>query len=269
MADPDLERVVDREALDLYLQHQYVPSPWTILEGVAKLPPASVLTWDGGEPHIERYWSPSYEPKDTRPHEELVEEGLSLIREAVRLRLRSDVPVGVFLSGGMDSSVVTALMAEQSVEPVRTFSIGFEDQSYDELGYARAVAERYGTVHSEEIVSLDAIELLPHLAEHYDEPFADSSAVPTFRVVAARRPTPQGRPDRRRRRRDLRRLLALPGQRDLRDARPGADAPAHRRGPSRPGRHPSRSDRSPARRGGCASPKACSGTPRTSGTSPR
>ena len=83
----------------------------------------------------------------------------------------------------MDSSVVTALMAEQSVEPVRTFSIGFEDQSYDELGYARAVAERYGTVHSEEIVSLDAIELLPHLAEHYDEPFADSSAVPTFRVA--------------------------------------------------------------------------------------
>ena len=183
MADPDLERVVDREALDLYLQHQYVPSPWTILEGVNKLPPASVLTWDGGEPHIERYWSPSYEPKDTRPHEELVDEGLSLIREAVRLRLRSDVPVGVFLSGGMDSSVVTALMAEQSVEPVRTFSIGFEDQSYDELGYARAVAERYGTVHSEEIVSLDAIELLPHLAEHYDEPFADSSAVPTFRVA--------------------------------------------------------------------------------------
>ena len=188
MQDPDLERVIDREALDLFLQHQYVPSPWTILKGVSKLPPASVLTWDGGEPHIERYWSPSYEPKDVRPHEELVEEGLSLIREAVRLRLRSDVPVGVFLSGGMDSSVVTALMAEQSVEPVRTFSIGFEDQSFDELGYARAVADRYGTVHSEEIVSLDAIELLPHLAEHYDEPFADSSAVPTFRVsqLAAR-----------------------------------------------------------------------------------
>ena len=183
MQDPDLERVVDREALELFLQHQYVPSPWTILKGVAKLPPASVLTWDGGEPHIERYWSPSYEPKDGRPHEELVEEGLTLIREAVRLRLRSDVPVGVFLSGGMDSSVVTALMAEQSVEPVRTFSIGFEDQSYDELGYARAVANRYGTIHSEEIVSLDAIELLPHLAEHYDEPFADSSAVPTFRVA--------------------------------------------------------------------------------------
>ncbi len=183
LEDPTLERIVDREALDLYLQYQYVPSPWTILKGVSKLPPASVLTWDGGEPTIERYWSPSYEPKVQRTWDEDVDEGLSLIREAVRLRLRSDVPVGVFLSGGMDSSVVTALMAEQSAEPVRTFSIGFEEQSYDELGYARAVARRYGTVHSEEVVSLDAIALLPELADHYDEPFADSSAVPTFRVA--------------------------------------------------------------------------------------
>jgi asparagine synthase (glutamine-hydrolysing) len=111
-----------------------------------------------------------------------VEEGLSIIREAVRLRLRSDVPVGVFLSGGMDSSVVTALMAEESTQPLRTFSIGFENEAFDELRYARAVAERYGTVHTEEIVRLDAIALLPELADHYDEPFADSSAVPTFRV---------------------------------------------------------------------------------------
>jgi asparagine synthase (glutamine-hydrolysing) len=182
MEDPDVEREVDRQALDLYLQHLYVPSPWTILKGVSKLPPAHVLTWDGEDPHVERYWSPAYEPKVRRdPHED-VEEGMGLIREAVRLRLRSDVPVGVFLSGGMDSSVVTALMAEQSAQPVRTYSIGFEEQSYDELAYARAVATQFGTVHSEEIVRLDAIELLPHLADHYDEPFADSSAVPTFRV---------------------------------------------------------------------------------------
>jgi asparagine synthase (glutamine-hydrolysing) len=182
LADPTVERVVDREALDLYLQHQYVPSPWTILKGVAKLPPASVLTWDGGEPTIERYWLPSYEPKTERPYEDDVDEGMAIVREAVRLRLRSDVPVGVFLSGGMDSSVVTALMADQSADPVRTFSIGFENQTYDELEYARAVAQQFGTVHSEEIVRLDAIELLPHLADHFDEPFADSSAVPTFRV---------------------------------------------------------------------------------------
>ena len=100
---------------------------WTILEGVNKLPPASVLIWDGGEPHIERYWSPSYEPKAHASARGASTKGCRLLREAVRLRLRSDVPVGVFLSGGMDSSVVTALMAEQSAEPVRTFSIGFED----------------------------------------------------------------------------------------------------------------------------------------------
>jgi asparagine synthase (glutamine-hydrolysing) len=182
LADPSVDRVVDREALDLYLQHQYVPSPWTILKGVAKLPPASVLTWDGGEPTIERYWLPSYEPKTSQSLEDDVDEGMAIVREAVRLRLRSDVPVGVFLSGGMDSSVVTALMADLSADPVRTFSIGFENQTFDELAYARAVAERFGTVHSEEIVRLDAIALLPDLADHFDEPFADSSAVPTFRV---------------------------------------------------------------------------------------
>jgi asparagine synthase (glutamine-hydrolysing) len=188
LQDPDVERVVDRDALALYLQHLYVPSPWTILQGVAKLPPASTLVWDGDQPTIERYWSPDYEPKTRRDLREDVDEGLAIIREAVRIRLRSDVPVGVFLSGGMDSSVVTALMAEESSQPVRTFSIGFENQEYDELPYARAVAGRYGTVHTEEIVRLDAIELLPELADHYDEPFADSSAVPTFRVsqLAAR-----------------------------------------------------------------------------------
>lgn len=182
LQDPEVERLVDREALNLYLQYQYVPAPWTILQGVAKLPPACTLIWDGDEPTIERYWTPSYEPKTRRDFQEDVEEGLAIIREAVRLRLRSDVPVGVFLSGGMDSSVVTALMAEESSQPVRTFSIGFENETYDELRYARAVADRYGTVHTEEIVRLDAIALLPDLADHFDEPFADSSAVPTFRV---------------------------------------------------------------------------------------
>lgn len=182
LQDPEVERVVDREALDLYLQHEYVPAPWTILRGVAKLPPASTLVWGGDAPTIEHYWTPAYGPKTHRDFQDDVEEGLAIIREAVRLRLRSDVPVGVFLSGGMDSSVVTALMAEESSQPVRTFSIGFENEAYDELRYARAVADRYGTVHTEEIVRLDAIELLPDLAEHYDEPFADSSAVPTFRV---------------------------------------------------------------------------------------
>jgi asparagine synthase (glutamine-hydrolysing) len=120
----DVERRIDHEALDLYLQHLYVPAPRSILQGVSKLPPASTLVWDGGEPTITRYWSPAYEPKRQRTFEEDVDEGMAIIREAVRLRLRSDVPVGVFLSGGMDSSVVTALMAQESMQPV----IGGEDQ---------------------------------------------------------------------------------------------------------------------------------------------
>lgn len=182
LEDPEVERRVDREALSLYLQYQYVPAPLTILSGVSKLQPATVLTWDGGQPQVERYWVPEYDPKTRQDFRDDVADGLAIIREAVRLRLRSDVPVGVFLSGGMDSSVVTALMAEASEEPVRTFSIGFEEQAYNELPYARTIAQRYGTVHTEEIVRLDAIALLPDLADHFDEPFADSSAVATYRV---------------------------------------------------------------------------------------
>lgn len=183
LEDPDAGRVVDRDALALYLHYQYVPAPWSILQGVAQLPAASILVWDGGEPTVSRYWEPIYEPKAPRDIRDDEDEGLSLIREAVRLRLRSDVPVGVFLSGGMDSSVVTALMAEASAEPVRTFSIGFENQAFDELPYARAVAQRYGTIHTEEVISLDALDLLPTLADHFDEPFGDPSAIPTFRVA--------------------------------------------------------------------------------------
>ena len=183
LQDPSVERTIDRDALGFYFQYQYVPAPHTILQGVAKLPPASVLTWDGGAPRIDRYWAPAYGPKTHQSPQEDVEEGLSLIREAVRLRLRSDVPVGVFLSGGMDSSVVTALMAEQSAEPVRTFSIGFDDRAFDELPYARRVADRFSTIHTEEVVRLDAVELLPDLARHFDEPFGDPSAIPTFRVA--------------------------------------------------------------------------------------
>ncbi len=182
LEDPGVERNIDREALGLYLQYQYVPAPRTILRGVSKLPPASVLTWDGGDPMIERYWTPEYAPKTDRTLGDDVAAGLSLLREAVRLRLRSDVPVGVFLSGGMDSSVVTALAAEASSTPIRTFSLGFEEQGYDELPYARAIAQRYGTVHTEDVVRLDALSLLPELADHFDEPHGDSSAIPTFRV---------------------------------------------------------------------------------------
>jgi asparagine synthase (glutamine-hydrolysing) len=183
LADPTMPREIDREALALYLQYQYIPAPRTIFKGTYKLPPASVLVWEGGEPRISRYWSPSYEPKQRRTLQEDVKECLRLLRESVRLRLRSDVPVGVFLSGGMDSSVVTALMVEASDRPVRTFSIGFAEDDYNELPYARAVASQLGTDHTDDIVTLDAVELLPKLAYHYDEPFGDPSAMPTFRVA--------------------------------------------------------------------------------------
>jgi asparagine synthase (glutamine-hydrolysing) len=183
LADPSLERTVDQEALAIYLGYQYVPAPRSILEGVQKLEPASVLTWDGGEPRIERYWSPVYEPKVERTLEEDREACLATLREAVRVRLRSDVPVGCFLSGGMDSSVVTGLMAELSAAPVRTFSIGFDVAQYDESAYAAAVARHFATDHTAETVTLDAVALLPQLAFTFDEPFGDSSAIPTLRVA--------------------------------------------------------------------------------------
>jgi asparagine synthase (glutamine-hydrolysing) len=183
LADPSLDRSIDRDALGLYLGYQYIPSPKSILAGVHKLPPASVLVWDGGQPRIERYWEPSFEPKVRRTVEEDRDECLDRLREAVRIRLRSDVPVGSFLSGGMDSSVVTGLMAQLSSEPVRTFTIGFDVARYDERPYADAVARHFSTRHTSEVVSLDALDLLPQLANAFDEPFGDASAVPTLRVA--------------------------------------------------------------------------------------
>ncbi|MBA2373565.1 MAG: asparagine synthase (glutamine-hydrolyzing) [Chloroflexi bacterium] len=188
LQDSSLERTLDRRSLAQYLQYGYVPAPRSILVGVEKLPPASTLVWDGGVPRVERYWDLAYEPKTHRSLVGDCEALLEVLRESVRLRLRSDVPLGVFLSGGMDSSTVVALMAEHSPTPVKTYSIGFEEPAYDELRYARAVANYFGTSHTDEVVKLDAIALLPDLADHYDEPFADSSAIPTFRVsqLAAR-----------------------------------------------------------------------------------
>ena len=188
MLDPTFERAIDQSALERYFTYQYVPAPLTILRGAQKLPPGSILVWDGAEPKVSRYWDLPYGPKLRMSREDERAACLELMRESVRLRMRSDVPIGLFLSGGMDSSVVLALMAELSSQPVRTYTIGFDDPAYNEAGYARAVAKRYGTDHTEEIVPLDAIGMLPRIVEHFDEPFGDSSAIPTFRVseLAAR-----------------------------------------------------------------------------------
>jgi asparagine synthase (glutamine-hydrolysing) len=180
LADPRFEARPDPAALSAYLTYQYVPSPMSAFAGVRKLPPAHSLVVQNGAVTIERYWKLSYARKRTLTENEACEELLARLREAVRLRLISDVPLGAFLSGGIDSSAIVALMAELSGAPVKTFSIGFEEDGFDELPHARVIAQRYGTEHHEFIVRPDAAEIFPKLVWHYNEPFADSSAIPTY-----------------------------------------------------------------------------------------
>jgi len=167
-------------AISHYLSYQFVPSPLSAFEGVEKLPPAHYLLVRNGQVSIERYWTLSYEPKRRLSESDACEELLARLKEAVRVRLISDVPLGAFLSGGVDSSVVVALMAELSPGAVKTFSIGFDEDEYNELPYARAVATRYATDHHEFIVRPNAVEIFDKLVWHYNEPYADESAIPTY-----------------------------------------------------------------------------------------
>jgi len=180
LADPSFEARPNLEALAAYLAYQYVPSPLSAFEGVRKLPPAHYLLVEDGSVTIERYWRLSYAAKLRVSEREAEEALLERLREAVRIRLISDVPLGAFLSGGIDSSAVVALMAEATNAPVKTFSIGFEEKEYNELPYARLVARKYGTEHHEFVVRPDASAIFPRLVWHYNEPFADSSAIPTY-----------------------------------------------------------------------------------------
>ncbi|PYM80410.1 MAG: asparagine synthase (glutamine-hydrolyzing), partial [Candidatus Rokuibacteriota bacterium] len=175
----DLPRTLDPEAIDLYLTHSYIPSPLTILAGVRKLPPAHTLIVEGGAVRLERYWTPPTATVATT-ETEAAERLTRALEEAVRLRLIADVPLGCFLSGGVDSSIVVALMSRLSDKPVRTFSIGFDREPYSELPYARRVAELFKTEHEEFVVKPDAAGVLPDLAEHFGEPFGDSSALPVW-----------------------------------------------------------------------------------------
>jgi asparagine synthase (glutamine-hydrolysing) len=187
LAAGDVPREVDPQAIDAYLSYGYVPAPYTAFKGVYKLPPAHYLTLDlkqtGIEKRIERYWSLDYEPKLRIGEDEACEILREKMTEAVRLRMISDVPLGAFLSGGVDSSVVVGLMAKLSGAKVKTFSIGFNEAAYDETTHARRIAERWGTEHHEFIVKPDALSILPKLVRHYGEPYADSSAIPTFYVA--------------------------------------------------------------------------------------
>lgn len=200
LVHPDIKREIDLRALDAYLTFGYVPDPLSILRGVAKLPPASHLTWTAdGEVRIERYWDFDFNKNDddaarhdahngsganNRERDEsfYVAEVRRLLDEAVRVRLVSEVPLGAFLSGGVDSSVVVGLMARHMSAPVKTFSIGFREDSFDELKYARIAAKHFGTEHHEFVVTPDICQIVDQLVYHFDEPFADSSAIPTYMV---------------------------------------------------------------------------------------
>jgi len=175
----DLRWDLDPTAIDHYLTYSYIPSPLTILAAVRKLPPAHTLVVERGTVTIERYWTPR--PSATATSEKEAAETLSrLLEEAVRLRLISDVPLGCFLSGGVDSSLVVALMSRRSSTPVRTFSIGFDRAAYSELAHARCVAQLFNTDHHEFVVRPEAASVLPDLVTHFGEPFGDSSALPVW-----------------------------------------------------------------------------------------
>lgn len=206
---PGVSRQLDPQAIDLYLTYQYVPHPWTIFQGIAKLPPGCYAIYREGRLQLHRYWQPDFRqedrtrhaPRDDQPHAEREEytqphaereeyqdpdghaaELRQLLTSSVEMRLQSEVPLGAFLSGGLDSTIIVGLMSQLGQGPVRTFSIGFPVPEYDETRYAAIAARRFGTVHEEFRVEPDAVGVLPKLVWHFDEPFADSSAIPTWYV---------------------------------------------------------------------------------------
>ena len=188
LAHPDVQRELNPRAIAAYLTFGYVPTPETFFRGIMSLPPAHVLTLDtGGQPQIERYWQLAVPGVGSDGQalrigmDEAAEEVRRLLQQAIKRRLVSDVPLGAFLSGGIDSSAIVALMAGVMGEPVKTFTIGFDDRDgFDERPYARAVAERFHTEHHERVAHPETVELVERLVHYHDQPFGDSSAVPTF-----------------------------------------------------------------------------------------
>ncbi len=182
LRDPTIPRRLDLDALADYLTYQYIPAPRTIYQGIRKLPAAHTLLIESGRVALDCYWQLRFREEPAWSDREYVARLREMIQEAVRSHLISDVSLGVLLSGGMDSSAVVALMSQVADQPIRTFSIGFNEHGFDELHYARLVARHFKTDHHEEIVTPDAVGLLPDLVQIYDEPFADPSAIPTFYV---------------------------------------------------------------------------------------
>jgi asparagine synthase (glutamine-hydrolysing) len=185
LEQPGFSRQIDPRAVAAYLAFNSIPAPLTIFSEARKLPAGTLLAWHGGEVEQKRYARPEPVPAAQtrrRPVDELAEELRETLRDSIRAHLVADVPVGVLLSGGVDSAGIVALAAGEQADPVKTFSVGFEEASFDELDRARLVAGRYGTDHHEIVLRPDAVELFPKLVEAFDEPFGDSSALPTYLV---------------------------------------------------------------------------------------
>lgn len=179
--NPEVPRQIDLGALDLFLALEYIPAPHTIYDGVFKLLPGHTLVVENGQLEITQYWEVPYKPV-SQNESECAEILSSLLEDAVRIRLISDVPLGAFLSGGIDSSTIVGYMSRHMTEPVQTFSIGFEDDTYNELPFAAAVSKHFGTTHHVEVLNPNYADLAEQLVCQYDEPFADTSSFPTYLV---------------------------------------------------------------------------------------
>jgi asparagine synthase (glutamine-hydrolysing) len=175
----DVPKEIDYNSINIYLSYRYIPHPYTAFEGIKKLPPASYLTFDGKNINIKRYWNLNFNTiKKSTSH--FTKELKNLITDSVKLRLISDVPLGAFVSGGLDSSIITATMSRISKYPIKTFTIGFENLEFDETKYAKIVADQYNTEHKELSVSVDCVNILPKIIWYFDEPYSDVTAIPLY-----------------------------------------------------------------------------------------
>jgi len=187
LEDEEVSRSIDLEALDQYLAFLYVPAPNTVFKGIKKLPPGHILICTPDKVTVKEYWDLVYQPTNYLNEQAYAEELYEILNEAVRIRLVSDVPLGAFLSGGIDSSSVVALMAGMMPSRVVTCSVGFQEEDHNELPYARILANHYHCDHHEFLVQPKIQDILPKIVWHFDEPFADSSAIPTYYVSQAAR----------------------------------------------------------------------------------
>ena len=187
LAYPEIDKEIDFEAIHHYLTYLCIPAPLTAFKKIKKLPPAHMLVYQDGKLRLNRYWELDFSRKIKITEEEAVSQIITLLKEAVKIRLISDVPLGVLLSGGIDSTCVTALMSQLQENKIRTFSMGFGEGQYNELPYAKFVADHFKTDHYQNYVTPDVEEILPKLVEHYGEPYGDSSALPTYHVCKVAR----------------------------------------------------------------------------------